>query len=243
LGVAGGYGVDAASLREAFERGVNYFYHGSLRRSGMQQAVREIVKNGQRDRLVLALQSYSRWAGLLEHFFVKGLKSLKLEYADVLLLGLFNGPPSPRLLERVEKLREKGLFRQLAISSHRRPEFLEFARDSRYSILHVRYSAAHPGAERDVFPHLPADKRPGVVAYTATAWGKLLAPNRMPKGEAPLRARDCYRFVLTNPDFNVCMTGPRDAMQMREALAALEEGPCREEELERFRRIGLHVHG
>lgn len=41
LGVAGGYGVDAASLREAFERGVNYFYHGSLRRSGMQQAVRE----------------------------------------------------------------------------------------------------------------------------------------------------------------------------------------------------------
>lgn len=243
LGVAGGYGVDAASLREAFERGVNYFYHGSLRRSGMQQAVREIVKNGQRDRLVLALQSYSRWPGLLEHFFVKGLKSLNLEYADVLLLGLFNGPPSPRLLDRVEKLREKGLFRQLAISAHRRPQFLEFANDPRYSILHIRYSAAHPGAERDVFPHLPSENRPGIVAYTATAWGRLLTPSRMPEGSAPLRGRDCYRFVLTNQDFNVCMTGPRDAAQMREALAALDEGPCSAEEIERFRRIGQHVHG
>lgn len=243
LGVAGGYGIDASSLREAFDRGVNYFYHGSFRRPGMVQAVREIVENGQRERLVLLLQSYSRFGGLLEHFLVKGLKQLKVEYADVLLLGLFNRPPSPRLLERLERIREKGLFRQLAISAHHRPSFVEYAADPRYSILHIRYGAAHPGAERDVFPHLANDNRPGIVAYTSTAWGRLLAPGRMPAGEAPLRARDCYRFVLTNRDFNVCMTGPSDAAQMREALAALDEGPCSPEELERFRRIGQHVHG
>lgn len=243
LGVAGGYGVDTASLREAFDRGVNYFYHGSFRRPGMQQAIREIVENGQRERLIVLLQSYSRWGGLLEHFFVKGLKALGIEYADVLLLGLFNGSPSPRLLERLERMREKGLFRHLAISAHHRPSFVDYAKDARYSILHVRYNAAHPGAERDVFPGLGEDPRPGIVAYTATSWGQLLSPRRMPKGEVPMRARDCYRFVLTNPDFNVCMCGPRDAAQMREALAALDEGPCSTEELARFRRIGQHVHG
>ena len=33
----------------------------------------------------------------------------------------------------------------------------------------IRYNAAHPGAERDIFPHLEA-RRPAVVAYTATSW-------------------------------------------------------------------------
>ena len=109
--------------------------------------------------------------------------------------------------------------------------------------MHIRYNAAHPGAARDVFPNLPREQRPGTVAYTATCWGRLLDPKRMPKGEAPMRARDCYRFVLTNGDFNVCMTGPRNAEEMQEALLALEAGPCSAEELERFARIGQHVHG
>ena len=37
----------------------------------------------------------------------------------------------------------------------------------------IRYNAAHPGAEQDVFPHLAA-RQPAVVAYTATSWRKLL---------------------------------------------------------------------
>ena len=65
----------------------------------------------------------------------------------------------------------------------------------------------------------------------------------MPTGEAPLRARDCYRSVLSNPDFQVCMTGPADAAQMDEALTALDEGPLSPEEMERARRLGRHVAG
>ena len=63
----------------------------------------------------------------------------------------------------------------------------------------------------------------------------------MPRGETPLRARDCYRFALSNPDFNVCMTGPKDADEMDEALAALDEGPLSAEEETRIRRIGMLV--
>lgn len=242
LGVSGGYGVGGKALLRAFDRGVNYFYHGSRRSPGMAHAIRDLVSAGHRDELVVVLQSYSRLAPLMERSFTRGLAQLGIATADVLLLGWYNRPPGDRLLERAEQMREKGLFRHLAVSGHRRRAFVGHAAEERFSVLHIRYNAAHTGAETDIFPHLPAERRPGVVAYTATCWGALLKPRRMPPGEAPLRARDCYRFVLSNPDFNVCMSGPKDDAQMDEALAALDAGPLSAEEDSRIRRIGLWVH-
>ena len=49
LGVSGGYGVGAASLLKAFDRGTNYFYHGSRRRHGMTAAIRNLVAAGRRE--------------------------------------------------------------------------------------------------------------------------------------------------------------------------------------------------
>lgn len=242
LGVAGGYGVGTRALLHAFDRGVNYFYHGSRRSPGMVAAIRNLVAAGHRDEVVIVLQSYSRLPGLMERSLTRGLQQLGIDTADVLLLGWYNGPPGDRLLERAERMRENGMFRHLAVSGHRRRAFVGHAADPRFSILHIRYNAAHTGAETDVFPHLRAEGRPGVVAYTATAWGSLLKARRMPPGEAPLRARDCYRFVLSNPDVNVGMSGPKDDAQMDEALAALDEGPLSAEEEARIRRIGRWVH-
>jgi len=243
LGVAGGYGVEASAIREAVDRGCNYLYHGSRRADGMTRAIRELVAAGRRDELVIVLQSYSRFLGLLERMLAKGLKVLGLDHADVLLLGWHNHMPSAGILERVARLQKKGMFRHLAVSSHKRPAFVGFAADPRFGVLHVRYNAAHTGAERDVVPHLAREGRPGIVAYTATRWGSLLSARRMPPGEKPLRGRDAYRFVLSNADFNVCMTGPKNGAELREALAALDEGPLSAEEMARVRRIGEFVHG
>jgi aryl-alcohol dehydrogenase-like predicted oxidoreductase len=242
LGVSGGYDVGAGPLLRAFDRGANYFYHGSRRNRGMTAAIRDLVAAGPRDDLVIALQSYARLPGFMERSLKRGLSQLGIETADVLLLGWYNGPPGERLLERAERMRENGMFRHLAVSGHRRRAFIGHAAEQRFSILHIRYNAAHTGAETDVFPHLPAKGRPGTVAYTATTWGALLKPRRMPPGEAPLRARDCYRFVLSSPDFNVCMSGPKDDAQMDEALAALDDGSLSAEEESRIRRIGRWVH-
>jgi aryl-alcohol dehydrogenase-like predicted oxidoreductase len=243
LGVAGGYGVEGAAVREAVDRGCNYLYHGSRRLDGMGTAIRELVAAGRRDEVVIVLQSYARWPWLLERMLAKGLRALGIDHADVLLLGWFNGLPSASLFDRAARLQEKGMFRHLAVSSHKRPAFVGFAADRRFSILHVRYNAAHTGAERDVFPHLARDGRPGIVAYTATRWGSLLSARRMPPGEKPLRGRDAYLFVLSNPDFDVCITGPKNGAELREALAALDEGPLSAEEMARVRRIGEYVHG
>jgi aryl-alcohol dehydrogenase-like predicted oxidoreductase len=213
-----------------------------MRKSAMAEAIRNIVGNGARDRLVILLQSYSRSASLMEFFYRKGLKTLGIDTADVLLLGWHNKTPSPRIIERALKMKERGMFRFLAVSSHNRKLFPVLARDERYDLLHVRYNAAHRGAEEEVFDQVDQDLRPGIVTYTATRWGDLLNPRKMPPGEAPPRAADCYRFALSHPSVDVCMTGPANRDQMREALAALELGPLSAEEMSRMRRIGDHIH-
>jgi aryl-alcohol dehydrogenase-like predicted oxidoreductase len=65
----------------------------------------------------------------------------------------------------------------------------------------------------------------------------------MPPGDAPLSAADAYRFALSNPSVDVCMTGPKTLQQMRENLALLDSGHLDAAELERIRRIGDWVYG
>jgi aryl-alcohol dehydrogenase-like predicted oxidoreductase len=242
LGVACSYGAPTTAFEEAFEQGVNYFYWGSMRKEAMARAIRNIIAKGKRDELVIVVQSYSRSAILMEQFFKQALTKLKIEHADILLLGWHNQPPSIRILDRALSLRDRGLFRFLAVSGHRRPMFAQLADDLRFGLFHVRYNAAHRGAETEVFNHLPTNDRPGIVTYTATRWGDLLDPRKMPTGEKPLSGTDCYRFVMARPAVDVCMSGPKNIEEMRQALKALQLGPMSDDELKRAQRIGDHVH-
>lgn len=242
LGVAGGYGASAEAFEMAFERGCNYFYWSSPRKKGMGEAIRNICREGKRDDLVIVFQSYSRSARLLEYFFARGLKDIGLDFVDVLLLGWHNRAPSQRILEGARRMKEKGMFRYLALSGHNRSLFPELARQGDFDLFHLRYNAAHRGAERDIFSRLEGGRRPGLVSYTATRWGHLINPKKMPAGEGPLTASECYRFVLTNPAVDVCMCGPADVGEMEAALHTLDAGPLDDTEMARVRSIGDYVH-
>jgi aryl-alcohol dehydrogenase-like predicted oxidoreductase len=65
----------------------------------------------------------------------------------------------------------------------------------------------------------------------------------MPPGEKPLTATDCYRFVLSHPSVDLCMTGARSHEMLRENLATLDLGPLTENEMERIRGIGDYIYG
>ena len=242
LGVGSAYGVSERACRQAFEAGVNYFFWGSVRTPGMALAIREISR-GRRDQLVVVLQCYARRPGLVRLSVEKGLRKLSLDHADVLLLGWHDTPPDPRTLEAAQKLQESGRFRYLGISSHQRPLFRKYLQDGWYDVFHLRYNAAHRGAEQDVFPYLPRTGGPGVVSFTNTRWGTLLKPGNAPAGMSPLSATDCYRFSLSNPHVQVALCGPKDDAEMRQALKALDSGPVQGDELESMRRLGDHVHG
>jgi aryl-alcohol dehydrogenase-like predicted oxidoreductase len=246
LGISSSFGAPAAAFEEAFERGCNYFTWGTFikGRSGeMRTAIRNLVAAGKRDTLVVAMLTYAHHARLTEHFFIKGLKAAALSYADVLLLGYFPRRPPQKVIDGALRLKDKGLVRFIGLTGHNRRLFPELAEEGIFDVFHIRYNAAHRGAETETFPYLNGDERPGIVSFTATDWQKLLKAKKMPPGEKPLSAAECYRFVLSHPAVDVCMMGARSMAQMRENLAVLEKGPLTETELERLRRIGGYVHG
>ncbi|MBZ5586173.1 MAG: aldo/keto reductase, partial [Acidobacteriia bacterium] len=118
LGVAASYGVPADAVERAFERGVNYFYWESRRTEAFGEALRHLAP--QRERFVLSVQSYSRVAGLIGWSLERALKALRFDYADILLLGMWNKQAPPRILNAARKLKERGLVRFLAVSTHDR---------------------------------------------------------------------------------------------------------------------------
>ncbi len=245
LGLAGGYGVGAGTVERAFhEYGINYFYWSTPRRAGMRDGLRNLAKSD-RDKIVIVLQSYDHLGWTVCRSAHKGIEALGIERADVLLLGWNNWYPTARIIDESLALREKGLIRFIGMSGHNRKLFGTIARraDSPIDIFMIRYNAAHRGAEQEIFPFLSGAKRPGLTTYTATRWGKLLNPKKMPAGEKPMTASDCYRFVLTDPHVDLCIMGPDNESQMIEGLAALKKGPLSGEEMKRFRTIGDYVHG
>lgn len=241
LGIGAAYGPSRRACCRAFDAGVNYFFWGSVRARGMALALRDLLPR-HRDELVIVLQCYVRWPSLVGRSIDQGLRALGIDQVDVLLLGWHERHPPPRLLEAVEQQRRRDRFRHLAISSHQRPLFRELLEDGRYGIFHVRYNPAHPGAEQDVFPQLPESGGPGIVSFTNTRWGELLDPAKMPPGEAPLTAADCYRFALANPHVHVAISGPKSDEEMDHALTVLRSPLPDAEELARMRAIGRYVH-
>ena len=244
LGLAAGYKVPKLAVERAFhEFGINYF-HWDVRKPGMERALGHLART-ERDRIAIGIQTYDHTGYFLEWSVERALRRLPTNHVDLLVLGWFNRMPGKRVLAEAQRLKRKGVVRFLAMSGHNRSFHGKLAADpcSPIDVHQVRYNAAHRGAEEDIFPHLRGARPPGILTYTATRWGKLLQEKRMPRGERPMTAAECYRFVLTDPHVDVCLMGPRNEREMLEGVAALEQGPLSEQELERVRRIGDHVHG
>jgi aryl-alcohol dehydrogenase-like predicted oxidoreductase len=241
LGLAANYGIEEAGIRTAFERGINYVF--LTPRGKMQAPLRDAIAR-ERDKLVIAAgPTVGFFGGSVRRSTERTLKKLGTDYIDVLqLMWLGVGSAwTDGTLRELRHLKESGKARALAVSIHDRERAGKLAADSPLDLLMIRYNAAHPGAEQDIFPHCAA-RQPNIVAYTATSWRKLL---KQPKGFAgkPATAGDCYRFCLSSPHVDVCLTGPASAAQLDENLAAIDKGPLTADEDTWMRDLGRAVHG
>ena len=171
------------------------------------------------------------------------LRALGTDYLDVYQLFWLSrmSALTGGVQEELARLREEGKVRALGASIHDRSRAGRLAEASILDLLMIRYNAAHPGAEQDVFPHL-ASRKPAVVAYTATSWRKLLRKPRAWAGR-PMTAGECYRWCLASPAVDVVLCGPRSTAEWRANLASIEEGPLPESELGWMRDFGRVVHG
>ena len=232
LGIASGCKRLRGRRRGPSSGAVTFFHLGTVVKGflpGMEGGVEGDRRQGQRDRLVLAAFTYAH-----NNFLTESCSS-----------GVSKAPASTTptssswgrtLAEAVAAADRRRLAHEGegARSVHRglQPQTEapgELAGEGEFDVLHLRYNAAHRGAEIDIFPYLSEQtgKRPGTVSFTALVRGKLLDPKNMPSGEKPPAAADCYRFVLSNPAVDVCMTGAKTVEQMRENLAVLDSGPDR----------------
>jgi len=208
-----------------------------MRTAGFGAGLRSL--RSRRDEFRLVIQSYARVAKMVPWSLERALKSLGMDQADILLLGLWNKDVTRAVFDQALRVRDRGLIRAIAVSTHNRPLAPTMASNSDIDILHVRYNAVHPGAERDIFPRPPAPEvRPGIVTFTATCWGDLMKPDKVPAGDKIPTAGDCYRFNLTNPAVDLCLTGPRYVADLTAALDALEKGPMTPDEMDWMRRVG-----
>jgi aryl-alcohol dehydrogenase-like predicted oxidoreductase len=241
-GISASYGLDEAGVREAIERGANYFFW-SPGKKVWKTIIKDVVMKD-RDRFVLATgPMLAYFAGSVRRATERALRASGSEYLDVLQV-FWAGKMSAlthSVIDEMVKLRDEGKARAIGVSIHDRKRAAKLAAEGPLDFLMIRYNAAHPGAEVDIFPHLPA-KKPFIAAYTATSWKKLLTPPKGWSGPAA-SAGDCFRFCLSNPYVDVVVSAPKTAAEMRENMQALARGPLDDDEMARMRALGKAVRG
>lgn len=242
LGLASNYGIDEDGVRAAMDRGVNLFLW-TARGKGLRSPLRGALQQRRDDVAVVGFSQLGWFGWGVRSGAEKLLRELGTDYLDVYQLGWLGiGSAWTSSTEReLVHLRESGKVRAIGVSIHDRPRAGKLAESSPLDLLMIRYNAAHPGAEGDIFPRV-REARPSILAYTATSWRRLL---KRPRGwDGPvMTAGDCYRFQLSNPNVDLALTGPSSRAEMDQNLDALAKGPLTPDEAKWMRAFGRAVHG
>ena len=236
LGLAGGFGIDADCVVRAFhELGVNYFFV-TPRFTPLIEGIRRLIADGHRDEIVLAMGVKVPTGWSVPREFATAAKTLGTDRIDVFHLFWVQAHwyVTGKTWPAMRKLKEEGKVRALAISCHDRPMARELVDELDLDALMIRYNAAHRGAEKEIFASLPA-ARPGVVAYTATRWGRLLKPA---KGIGPMSGPECYRFALGHPAVDVVLAGARSYEELAANAQGVVAGPLDDARLDEVKRFG-----
>lgn len=237
LGLSGSFGIGADEAERAFhELGIDYFFV-TPRMKAMVEAVRRITSSGARDRLVVASGAALPFGWSVRRAWEKSARKLGVDRIDVFHLFWVQAHwyVTGNTWNEMRKLREEGRVRALAVSCHDRPMARRLIDELELDVLMIRYNAAHRGAESEVFDSLDPASRPGIVAYTATRWGRLLEP----AGElGPMSAPECYQFSLGHPKVDVVLCGARSFQELVADADAVRRGALDEARLGEVRRFG-----
>jgi aryl-alcohol dehydrogenase-like predicted oxidoreductase len=242
MGLSSSYGIDAAGIERAYhELGVRYFFV-TPRTKPMVTALANLVRQGHREKLVIAAGANLPFGFSVPRAFDKIRGALGVDVIDVFHLFWVQAHwyVTGQTWTAMRRLKEERKVKALAVSIHDRPMGRALVDELGLDVLMIRYNAAHRGAEREIFDSLPDDptRRPGIVAYTATRWGKLLSP----AGEdGPMTAAECYRFALGHPKVDLVLSGAGSFEQARENAEGIAAGPLTAPRLEAVKRFGDRV--
>jgi aryl-alcohol dehydrogenase-like predicted oxidoreductase len=232
LGLSASYWPGESAIRYGIDAGINYLFWYYWDQQ-MTRVLRDILRS-ERERYVVATGT-SNFRMFLRHGLDACRRRLGTDYIDVFqVFWVGKTGFRPGVVDLLLRAKDDGKIRAIAFSTHHRRLAAELIRQGVPDVLMLRYNAAHRGAEEVVFPLL-GNERPGIVTYTATRWRTLIEDPQPTAG-------DCYRFVLSNPNVDVCLTAPTNRNQLEDNLKAVAKGPLAEDEMRFMRRFGDAVH-
>jgi aryl-alcohol dehydrogenase-like predicted oxidoreductase len=237
LGLSGSFGLDEQSAERALlELGIDYFFV-TQRMRPLVRALKNLIAAGHRDRMVIASGANIPFGWSVRRAWEKSARALGVDRIDVFHLFWVQGHwyVTGNTWKEMQKLKEEGLVRALAISCHDRKMARRLVDELGLDVLMIRYNAAHRGAESEIFSTLEPQTRPGIVAYTATRWGKLLQPA---SGLGPMSPPECYQFSLSHPAVDVVLCGPRSFQELAMDAEGARAGTLSGERLEEVKRFG-----
>jgi predicted aldo/keto reductase-like oxidoreductase len=241
LATRGNTHLDPDDIYHAVDRGVNYL-NWCGHPDGLSQAIHGMGED--RKRVIVAWQIQSGTADGARRELEEALNELGTDHIDLVTLYYVESEAewidlaSPGgAYEALSEAKTAGQIRMIGLTSHQRsmaarisagdipPDKPAAYLDTQRPLdaLMLRYSAAHRGADQDVFPVTDEIGIP-VVVYTCLRWGALMKPTQGdPEGYDPPSAPEWYRYALANPSVAVALMAPNGRQELDENLRLMED--------------------
>ena len=236
-------------LLHAYEQGVNYFDTGKWYCGGdSERALGEAIKSMDRSRICVSTK-YAMGkptASDLREKFEASLDTMNLDYVDYYhLWGIswksfeteLSIPGGP--LEEFIKLKDEGLVRHLSFSFHSKPGDIPKLVDTGiFETMLCQYNLLDRSNEAGIT--YAAAKGLGVAIMGPVGGGRLGSPSEVVSQllEGQLRVSSpelALRFVLSNPQVSIALSGMSALEQLEENLATAERAePLTDEELDKI---------
>jgi hypothetical protein len=244
------------TIGAAFDAGINFFFltadmHWPLYEKS-RRGLRQLLVRGQgvRDQIVVAAVCYPTQPEFCSMPFEELLEAIPgLERLDVLIAGgAYSGEFATRLPVYREH-RRTGFTgcRAIGATFHDRSAARRALAENAVDIAFVRYNPGHPGARRDLFPHL-APSAPSLLFGFKSTFGYVRSEQMTElglPGEVYWHPEitDHYRFALSRPELDGLLIAPATPEEVAALRAALEKGPLDEEEETYLMHVALVAQG
>jgi hypothetical protein len=242
------------TIGAAYDAGINFFFLSADMHWPLYDASRRGIEQllarggGIREQIVIAAASYATQNEFCHAPFLELVEFTRgLERIDVLVAGGSYAPEIDRRAAVYAESRTRAFAgaRAIGASFHDRPAAAAHACAGVFDVCFSRYSPCHPGAEKDLFPHV-SERRALLYNFNST-FGHV-PPKRCDElGLGPELWRpditDYYRFALTPGEVDGFLCSPHIPAHLEALARAIDRGPLDEEECQYLRSLSLLDEG
>ena len=231
LAISGQYSLEPKGISRAIEAGVNVFFWEPGYTILTDFATG--LERGTRQQLRFIAGTFEADPKRVRSDVERTLRNLQIEQISFFMVFWVADwrRLSDELMNELQKLKAEGKIETCGLSTHDRSLALRAIYEGWDPIM-IRHSAAHPGAENEVFPAAAAAGT-SIVAFNCTCYGRLLGS---------VNAADCYRYSLSKKPVRICLCGPSNLIELEKNLEVLNQPDLSHEQLEMLLQAGRKVY-